>query len=178
MELSASFSLARLAKVSFVALLCLIAVSIEAAPLGLSANAYPSPDIVFCVVAYWSTRRAETVPLLAVFALGLARDLVTDAPVGAGALTLALASEFLKSARSRLARRSFGFEWLLIAAVFALVLLAQWLAVLMTLAHPPYLVELVRQWFLTMMVYPPLALIFRWLFGIGWRKLEAAPRHG
>jgi len=166
------FSPPRLIRIALLLVLGLVAVFVEAAPLGLSADAYPSPDILFCVVAYWSIRRPEAAALIAVFALGLARDLMTDAPVGAGVLTLVFASEFLKALGHGLARRSFATEWLLLATVLALVIMAQWLIVLILLAHPPYLTDLAYQWLATMALYPVLAVVFRWLFRIGWRKGE------
>jgi rod shape-determining protein MreD len=165
------FSPSRLLRTGLMLALGLIAIFIEAAPVGLSADAFPSPDILFCIVAYWSTRRPGAAGLLAIFALGLARDLLTDAPVGAGALTLVAASEFLKTIGPGLSRRNFATEWLLLASVLAVVLAFQWLVVLILLAHPPYLVDLVHQWLATMALYPVLALIFRWLFRISWRKI-------
>jgi rod shape-determining protein MreD len=168
------FSPSRLIRTALMLALGLIAIFIEAAPLGLSADAFPSPDILFCVVAYWSIRRPGAAALLAVFALGLARDLLTDAPVGAGVLTLVIASEFLKTLGPGLSRRSFATEWLLLATVLALVLIAQWLVVLILLAHPPYLIDLAYQWLATMALYPVLAAVFRWLFRIGWRKIPVA----
>ena len=168
------FSPPRLLRIALMGVLGLAAISVEAAPLGLSADAYPSPDILFCVVAYWSIRRPEAAVLIAVFALGLTRDLMTDAPVGAGVLTLVFAAEFLKALGPGLSRRGFATEWLLLGAVLALVIMAQWLIVLLLLAHPPYLTDLAYQWLATMALYPVLALVLRWLFRIGWRKGEPA----
>jgi rod shape-determining protein MreD len=176
MDLALWFSPGRLIRIALMLLLGLLAIFIEVAPLGLSADAYPSPDILFCVVAYWSTRRPGVAVLLAIFALGLTRDLMTDTPVGAGTLTLVFASEFLKTLSDGLSRRSFATEWLLLATVFALVLLTQWLIVLVLLAHPPYLIDLGYQWLATLALYPALALMFRWLFRIGWRKIPVARR--
>jgi rod shape-determining protein MreD len=176
MDLALWFSPSRLIRTALFLALGLVAIFVEAAPLGLSADAYPSPDILFCVVAYWSTRRPEAAALIAVFALGLTRDLMTDAPVGAGVLTLVFASEFLKALGHGLSRRSFATEWLLLATVLALVIMAQWLIVLILLAHPPYLTDLGYQWLATMALYTVLALVFRWLFRIGWRKGEPASR--
>ena len=172
MDLTQVFSPSRLLRIAVMLALGLIAIFIEAAPLGLSADAYPSPDILFCIVAYWSTRRPETAVLVAVFTLGLARDLMTDAPVGAGVLTLVFASEFLKKLSQGLSRRGFATEWLLLATVLALVMLTQWLIVLILLAHPPYLTDLGYQWLATMALYPVLAFVFRWLFRIRWRTGE------
>lgn len=172
MELSSWLSPARLAHLAFVLALALVAVSIEAAPLGHAANAWPSPDLLFCIVAYWSLRRPEAVPLIAVFAAGLARDLLTGAPVGAGSLTLVLASEAFKAAARPLSRRGSGAEWVAVSAAFAVVLLAQWLMVLLVLAHPPYLIELARRWLLTVLLYPALYIVFRWLLRVRRRKAE------
>ncbi len=172
MDLTQVLSPSRLLRIAVMLALGVIAIFIEAAPLGLSADAYPSPDILFCIVAYWSTRRPKTAVLVAVFTLGLARDLMTDAPVGAGVLTLVFASEFLKRLSQGLPRRGFATEWLLLATVLALVLLTQWLIVLILLAHPPYLTDLGYQWLATMALYPVLALVFRWLFRIRWRTGE------
>jgi len=176
MDLALWFSPGRVIRIALMLMLGLLAIFVEAAPLGLSADAYPSPDILFCIVAYWSTRRPEATALLAVFALGLTRDLMTDTPVGAGALTLVFASEFLKTLSNGLSRRSFTTEWLLLATVLAMVLLSQWVIVLILLAHPPYLIDLGYQWLATMALYPVLALVFRWLFRIGWRKIPVARR--
>jgi hypothetical protein len=112
------------------------------------------------------------VPLLAVFGAGLARDLLTDTPVGAGALTLVLAAEGLKAVGRPLTRRGFGAEWLSIGGAFAAILLAQWLMVLLVLAHPPYLLELCQQWLITLALYPLLAAVFRWLFRVRRAKAE------
>lgn len=170
MDLAQWLRPSRLASATLMVVLGMIGIFIEAAPLGLSADAYPSPDLLFCVVAYWSTRRPEAAPLILVTALGLVRDLITDAPVGAGMLTLVLASEFLKSVGRGLARRSFTTEFLLMGLVLGAVILAQWMIVILLLAHPPYLIDLGNQWLLTMALYPIFAVILRWLFRIGWRK--------
>ena len=173
MEVTDWFAPRRLIVVTLFMVLGLLAIFIEAAPLGLAADAYPSPDLLFCVVAFWASRRPEVAALLAVFALGVARDLITDAPVGAGALSLVVAAEFLKALSNGLARRSFATEYLLIAMLAGIVLLAQWLVVLVLLAHPPYLLDLAHQWLGTVAVYPLVVLVFRWLFRIRWRKPAA-----
>ena len=77
-------------------LLALLAIFLEATPMGLEATSRPSPDLLLCVVAYWSVRRPRSAPAVLVFSLGLVRDLLTDVPVGAGALSLMVISELLK----------------------------------------------------------------------------------
>jgi rod shape-determining protein MreD len=172
MELAAWFAPMRLVRIAVMLALGIFAITVEAAPLGLAPEAWPSPDILYCIVAYWAIRRPDAAPVLAVFAIGLARDLLTDLPVGAGALSLVLVAEFLKKVGPGLARRSFATEWALVALLWLLMGAAQWLVVLILLAHPPYLVDLWDQFLATMALYPLLAMIFRWLLRVGWRKIE------
>ncbi len=168
------FSAARMGRAALLTVLGFVAIFVEAAPMGLAPDAFPSPDLLFALVAYWSVRRPRSAALPVVWGLGLARDLLTDLPVGAGALGLALASEFLKALGPGLARRSFVTEWLVVAMVLALLLAAQWLVVVLLLAHPPYLLDLAYQWLATMALYPVIAVVLRWLFRIGWRRTEPA----
>lgn len=166
--------LMRLLGMALLALMGLVAVYLEAAPLGLAADARPSPDLLFLVVAYWSVRRPGTAALPVVFGLGLMRDLLTDTPVGLGALSLVLAAEYLKAIGPALARWRFVAEWLIVGLTMAAMLLLQWLGVLLLLAHPPYLSDLGLQCLLSLALYPALALVLRWLFGISRRKPEPA----
>ena len=140
-----AFEPARAWRVALLMIVGMLAIYIEAAPLGVGSSAPPSPDLLLCVVVYWAARRPGSTPLLAVFALGLARDLVTDVPPGAGALALVLAAETIRSLHRRLARGSFLAEWLVLAAAAFGAAALMWLTVLVTLAQPPYLADLFHQ---------------------------------
>lgn len=164
----------RVARLVLLLTLGLLAIFAEAAPLGHAAGARPSPDLLFLVIAYFSIRRPGTALVLAVFALGLARDLLTDTPVGIAALALVGASEALKSLAPSLRRASFMAEVLAIAVALAGTLVVQWLAVVLTFLPPPPLIVLIQQWGITVAIYPVLALVLRWMFRIGWRKPERA----
>ena len=144
-----------------------VAIFIEAAPLGPGAQALPSPDLLFCAVAAMALRRPSSVPILLVFALGLSRDLLTDLPVGAGALALVLAAEWIKTRSTRLGDRRVFAEWAIVSGAFLAVLILLWVMVFISFVQPPYLMDLLRQWALTGMAYPLVAGIIRWVFGIG-----------
>ncbi|GMG84109.1 hypothetical protein LNKW23_33230 [Paralimibaculum aggregatum] len=152
----------------------LLAVTLEAAPLGLSPAAVTSPDLVFCIVAHWALRVPGAAPVLLVFALGLARDLLTDLPVGLGALGLVFAAEWLKTRRALLARQPFVLEWLAVAAAAAAMAAALWLAVLLSLAQPPFAAALARHTAATILVYPLVTACLGWVLGIG--SLRDLPR--
>ena len=160
-------------RMALMATLAMCAIYAEAAPLGLGAGARPSPDLLLCVIAYWAVRRPGSTPMLLVFGLGLVRDLLTDLPVGAGALSLVLVAEALKRWRRALARSAFMLEWAVVALAALASTTLHWLLVVLMLAQPPYLFDLGLQCLYTAGAYPAIALIFRWLFRISWRKPEA-----
>ncbi|MEM0943056.1 MAG: rod shape-determining protein MreD [Pseudomonadota bacterium] len=163
-------SIFRLVRMVLLASLGLMAVFIEAAPLGLTPDALPSPDLLFCVIAYWALRRPGSTPMLLVFALGLCRDFLTDAPVGAGALSLVLAAEGLKQVRGWVALQPLPLEWAVIGLVAAGTLALQWLLVVITLGQPPYLSQIGLQLSFTFLAYLPVLIAFRWILRIGWRQ--------
>lgn len=149
-----------LGRAAALAVLALLAVLIEAAPLGVAPLSLPSPDIVFCLVALWAIRAPEAAPLALVFGLGLMRDLITDLPPGLGALTLVAAAEALKSRAALLARQPFPVEWFWVALAAAAMSAAQWLGLLLSFAQPPYATLLAQQITATVAVYPLAAALF------------------
>jgi len=169
---------ARLLRMALLASLGTLAIFVEAAPIGVGAQATPSPDLLFCVTAAIAVRRPASAPLLIVLTLGLMRDLLTDLPVGMGALALVLGIEALRIRSVAMARRSLLTEWSLVSVVFLGILAMQWLALFITFVQPPYLFDLGRQWVATMLAYVPVVATVRWVFGIGWRRVPAPGRVG
>lgn len=173
MRLQALPSGTRLLRMGLLLCLGILSIFVEAAPIGTGAQATPSPDLLFCIVAAIAVRRPASAPALIVLALGLMRDLLTDLPVGLGALALLLAAETLRARSGTLAHRSLLTEWSLVAAVFLAMLALQWLVLFITFVQPPYLFDLGRQWVATMLAYVPVVVTVRWVFGVGWRRVPA-----
>lgn len=161
---------ARIARMCLVLVLGLLAIYVAAAPLGIGPEAPPSPDLLLCVVVFWTARRPGSTPLLAVFLLGLVRDLMTDVPTGAGALGLVLAAEVVRRLRHRLARSSFMLEWMVLAGTALGAAALLWLLVVLTLTQPPYAGALFHQALYTVMTYPLVALALRWGLRVRWPK--------
>ncbi len=158
--------LTRAVRMALLALAGLLAIALEAAPLGLGTDAIASPDLLFCVVAHWALRAPAAAAPLLVFALGLARDLLTDLPVGLGALALVLAAEWLKTRRGPLSRQPFALEWLSVAVAAAAMVAALWLAVALSLAQPPYLTPLAQHLAATVLVYPLVVAVSAWVLRV------------
>jgi rod shape-determining protein MreD len=171
---AAFIDLARLARTTAMMVLGMLAIYVEAAPLGIGPAAPPSPDLLLCVVFYWTVRRPGSAALPAVFALGLVRDALTDVPMGAGALALVLMAEAVRQVRNRLARASFMLEWLTLSAAALGTAMFLWLLTALTLTQPPYVIALFHQSLYTIMAYPLVVFAFRWGLRISWRNAGPA----
>lgn len=167
------FTPSRMLQMALLTALGLAVILLETLPLGLSAQSHPSPDLLLCVVAYWSIRRPDSAPAVLIFVLALVRDLLTDIPVGAGVLSLLIISEALKMRRRRFARANFAVEWIAVALAAIASAALHWLLVVIMFAQPPYLSDLLNQSIYTMMCYPLLALFLRWGLQISWKRTEA-----
>jgi len=165
-------------RVGVFALAALIAVFVEAAPIGTGPDARPSPDLAFCVIAFFVLRWPEIAPAVVVFALALMRDLITDVPVGAGALSAVLAAEILRLRRRALMRQPFVSEWITVAALAFAALALQWLMVTASFAHPPAPTLLAQQLTATVAVYPAVVLVFRWILRVKWSPAPPARPEG
>jgi rod shape-determining protein MreD len=125
------------------------------------------PDLLFCVAALWSIRRPAAAPLTLLFAIALARDLVSGAPVGLGALAFVLVSAALRRNSAVLRRRAFPVEWLTVTAAAALMLTVQQALLIVTLAPTPSFDGLGAHFGATALAYPAVALFFRWAARVG-----------
>lgn len=174
MSLLEYFEPGRLFRITLVVTLGIMMVYVEASPLGIGPDAPPSPDLLLCIVVFWSVRRPEAVPMVMVFALGLVRDMLTDVPIGAGALSLVLVAEVFKANRRYFARTSFLREWMALAFAAAAGSMFVWTLVLLTFAQPPFVSDLLHQCLYTAMIYPLFIFVLRWILRIGWSRVEMA----
>ena len=148
------------------AVLGILAIALEAAPLELAASARPSPDILLGVVALWTLRRPALAPVLLVFGLGLVRDLLTDLPVGLGALSLVLVAEALRRIASRPQTLGLLRETALVGAAVIAMTAAQSLVLAALFVPRPPLFLLAEQAAFTVLLFPILGLAARWLLGL------------
>lgn len=154
------------------AALAAAAILLEIAPLGLSADASPAPDLVAAVIFFWALRRPEATPTLLVFLVAIARDLLAGGPVGAGALALVLGAEALRARNG--ATIAVHLELALFALFILLTSLGAWLMVWITAGGAPALSAVLARAALTFACYPLIYLLLRRILRI--RSLESAER--
>jgi len=150
----------------------MIAILLEVAPLGLSADAAPAPDLVAAVVFYWALRRPESAPLLLVLIVAAARDFLAGGPVGPGALALVLGAEALRGRRG--AHTPLHVEFALFAIFIMLTGLGVWLMVWVTASGAPAISSVLARAALTLVCYPFVYFLLRRILMI--RSFETAER--
>ncbi|MEL6335479.1 MAG: rod shape-determining protein MreD [Pseudomonadota bacterium] len=157
---------AALWRMALMVALGLAAILLEAAPVGIAPHSLPSPDLLALVVVIFAIRRPDAVPLPVVFVLGLTRDLLTDLPVGAGALALVLTAEAMRLMSANLLRGSLLREGLITAGVLLATFALPYLLALILFVQPPYVLAVVRQWVITVACWPAMLVLIRWGCGI------------
>jgi len=149
-----------------------LAILLEVAPLGLSADASPSPDLVAAVVFFWALRRPEAAPVLLVLLVAAARDFLAGGPVGPGALALVLGAEALRGRGG--AHTALHVEFALFAVFIMLTSLGVWVMVWVTASGAPAMSAVLARVALTLICYPFIYFLLRRILMI--RSLESAER--
>lgn len=142
-----------------------LAILVEITPINQNTNALPSPDLLFCVLAFMAIRRPDTTSAWLVLLLALSRDLLTGGPVGLGALTIFAAVESLRIISELLRRRRIIEVAAIIAAAFA-INFAQAVLLTITLADAPTLLPLLQRTAFTVAAYPIVFFLFRQILRI------------
>jgi rod shape-determining protein MreD len=112
------------------------------------------PDLLYCLLVAWTVRRPVSSPLWVVVGLGLFGDVMLSRPLGLGALGLMLATEVFRANRTLLQGLPFPVEWLAASLVFAAVLAATQLVLLIALAGHPTAGAAVAYALTTALAYP------------------------
>jgi rod shape-determining protein MreD len=103
-----------------------LAAIISILPLRVPGYAALTPAFTLMAVYHWSIYRPDLLPTVGLFAVGLAQDLLSGAPVGVGALLLLLARAAVLRYRRHFINRTFPFVWTGFTLLAAGAMLALW----------------------------------------------------
>lgn len=93
-------------------------------PLSPGAPSWPGPDWLTALILVWVLRRPEQAPVMLVAGLALTADILLLRPIGLGAALTVIATESARQREQRWAEQGFLAEWLRVAALLALMMLA------------------------------------------------------
>lgn len=131
-------------------------------PFGLSDELLTlGPQLVLCVVFYWTLRAPERLPPWSVFALGIAFDLFSAGPLGFWALVYLCTYAVTLQARGAMRHRGFLVRWGGFLGVAAFASSIAWALASIYFGTLLSVAPLAVSAAVTVAVYPVLAVIFR-----------------
>lgn len=139
----------------------LLFVMLGLVPTRLPHFAPVMPWIALIAVFYWTVYRAELMPPLAVFGVGVFHDLAAGTHIGVSAVLLLLTQVAVMPQRRFFVSRSFMLTWLGFSVIAAGAIMLMWGLNALLEASILSLRPAVFQFLTTVAAYPPLA----WLFG-------------
>ncbi|MCG6904677.1 MAG: rod shape-determining protein MreD [Rhodobacter sp.] len=135
-------------------------------PTQLGPRGLPGPDLLLCVTILWLLRRPHYVPTLLVAAVFLLADMLFLRPPGLWAALVVLAVEFLRARETSSREQPFLVEWAIVAGVMLAITLAYRLILALFLIDQGGLNLALMQLFVTILAYPVVVLVSRFLFGV------------
>lgn len=153
-------------------LLALLMIFLHLLPLDTLPRRWAPPDLLLAMAFAWCFRRPDFLPVLLLAATFFLADLAYQRPPGLMALLSLLGCEYIKSRALHLRDTTYADEWLAAAMTLTAVILANRLILGVTGVPQAQISLTVTQLALTILAYPPVALISRKLLQV--RRLSAA----
>ncbi|MBC7137889.1 MAG: rod shape-determining protein MreD [Defluviimonas sp.] len=123
-------------------------------PLSTQPARVPGPDLMLCITLAWVLRRPDFVPALIIVAVFVLEDMLAMRPPGLWALIVLLGSEFLRDRAGAMRGLPFLAEWATVAAVMAIMLLANRLVLALVMVPQTGLGPTLLQLLATAAAYP------------------------
>lgn len=132
----------------------LLAALISVLPVHIPGYAALTPVFTLMAAYHWTIYRPDLLPPLALFAIGLAEDLLAGSPIGINALLLLLSRSAVLGYRRHFVNRSFAFVWAGFALLTVMALFGLWaLHCILSLGLSDFRVTVIRA-VLTVAIFP------------------------
>ncbi|KMW59825.1 Rod shape-determining protein MreD [Candidatus Rhodobacter oscarellae] len=133
-------------------------------PLRIVPGRIPGPDLLVCFTFAWLLRRPHYVPVLLIAVMFLMSDVLFMRPLGLWAALVVLGSEFLRARETAAREQPFPMEWGMVAAVLLCITLANAAVLAVLVVGQPALGLTLFQYVATVLCYPLVVLLSRWVF--------------
>lgn len=143
---------------------CLILINLM--PLKIIPGRLPGPDLMLCVTLAWVLRRPQFVPLPVVAGLFLLADMFFMRPLGLWAAIVVVAVELLRAREPAIRDQTFPVEWGLVAGVMLIMTAANRMIQTVFLVDQVSLGLEFSQVIMTVLAYPAVVLVTRFVFGV------------
>jgi rod shape-determining protein MreD len=135
-------------------------------PLETTPRRWAGPDLLLGFAFAWVLRRPEYTPALMIAALFLVSDLMLGRPPGLYAALAMIAFNNLGGRSPSLRAMPFTVEWITVAAAIAAVMLGHRLILALLIVDLPALGLTLIQLAMTVLFYPLIVLLSRYVFGL------------
>lgn len=167
----------RLVGVVLFVLLFLAILFIRLLPLNPGRVTWPGPDMAVCLTMAWMLRRPTMAPVLVIAALFLLEDILLLRPIGLWAAIVVLGTEAARKREQRWRELPFMIEWLRVATLLAMMMLAYRFALALFFLPMPPLGQVILQFIATAAAYPLIAGFMHWPLGLRRGLSDTDTRH-
>lgn len=167
----------RLVGLALFALLFLTILFLRLLPLNPGRIAWPGPDLAVCLTIAWVLRRPDLAPVALIAALFLLEDIMLLRPLGLWAAVVVLGTEAARKREQRWRELPFMIEWLRVATLLAMMMLANRFALALFFLPMPPLGQVILQFIATAAAYPLIAGFMHWPLGLRRGRSDTDTRH-
>ncbi|WP_312530186.1 rod shape-determining protein MreD [Paracoccus sp. (in: a-proteobacteria)] len=148
------------------ALVMLVILLVRLLPLSPGSITWPGPDLMLAVTLVWVLRRPEQLPVLLIAAVFFIEDMLMMRPPGLWTALVIVATEAARHREHRWRELPFMVEWLRVALLIALIVLANRFTMAIFFVQLPSLGQVILQYIATVMSYPIVVALARWTLGL------------
>ncbi len=143
-----------------------VLVVVQLVPLDMRPAIWAAPDLLLLVTLVWVARRPNYLPVPVIAAIFLMADLLFGRPPGLWAALVVILTEALRKRERGIRNMPLALEWGTIAFGIAAITVANRLILAIVMTPQPPLGLTLIQMISTILVYPLVALVAHFVFGI------------
>lgn len=148
------------------ALCVAILLFIRLLPLSTGLTGWPGPDLALCLTFAWVLRRPDQLPALVIVAAMLVEDVLLYRPLGLWPVMVLLGTEAARLREARWRDQPFMIEWLRVAIMIGAMMLGYRVVQAVFLVPNAVLGQVILQYLATIVAYPVVVFVARWLIGL------------
>lgn len=132
----------------------LVLIFLSLVPVDFQPSRGAGPDLAFGLTAAVMLRRPDTLPVLLVAGIFLLMDMLGQRPPGLWAAIMVLVFEFARLQEYRFRELSFLLEWMFVAAILFLALLAERAVLMLSMVPQVGFAQVVLNYLISVATYP------------------------
>jgi rod shape-determining protein MreD len=135
-------------------------------PFTFTPSAYPSPDIMFCIICVLIIRRPEIVPFWMITLIYFGFDIFLMKPFGVWTACILIATEIMRANRDAFRENLFLYEWFYASLILFLAHVGNQLLLTISLVPTPSTLALFWEFAFTVLSYPVILFIITYILRI------------